>query len=239
MEIERKSEAKSKSLVLLSGGLDSATCAMLACRDVGAEHVLALTLFYGQKHAKEIEAAQKIVARLGIREHRMEQLPNIFTGGGSTLMDPDRPNPRTTYEALLQSEGVSPAYVPFRNANFLSVATAVALVHEADTIYFGAHAGDARRWAYPDCTPEFNGAMANAIYVGSYHKVRLVTPLQWMSKREVVALGRQIGTPFELTWSCYNGREKSCGECPTCVERLRAFAGNGWTDPLEYEREVR
>lgn len=229
-------EEPRKSIVLLSGGLDSSTCAVLACREFGAENVIALSLFYGQKHAKELEAAKAVVDFLGIKEHRIEKLPDIFRGGGSTLVDPDLPNPETTYEEINKAYGVSPTYVPFRNANFLSAATTIALVEGADTIFYGPHSEDARNWAYPDCTPEFNGAMANAIYIGTYMKVRLVTPLQWMTKAEVVALGQKIGVPFELTWSCYNGQEKACGVCPTCVGRLEAFRENGMEDPIAYER---
>lgn len=225
-----------KAVVLLSGGIDSSTCAVLACKEFGSENVIALTLFYGQKHAKEIESAKAVVEYLGIKEHHIEKLPDIFKGGGSTLVDPDKPNPQTSYEEINKSYGVSPTYVPFRNANLLSVATTIALVKEADTIFYGAHSEDARNWAYPDCTPEFNGAMANAIFIGSYMKVRLVTPLQWMVKSEVVALGKKIGTPFALTWSCYNGSEKACGVCPTCVGRLQAFRENGLEDPIAYER---
>ncbi len=227
-----------KALVLLSGGLDSTTCAVLACREFGPENVIALTLFYGQKHAKEIEAAKAVVRHLGIGEHHIEKLPDIFKGGGSTLVDPELSNPETTYEELNKSYGVSPTYVPFRNANFLSAATTIAMVKEADTIFYGPHSEDARNWAYPDCTPEFNGAMANAIFIGTYMKVRLVTPMQWMTKTEVVALGRKIGVPFELTWSCYNGLEKACGVCPTCVGRLQAFKDNGMEDPIAYERRA-
>lgn len=229
-------EKSRKAIVLLSGGLDSSTCAVLACNEFGSENVIALTLFYGQKHAKEIEAAKAVSEFLNIKEHYIERLPDIFKGGGSTLVDPDKPNPETSYEELNESHGISPTYVPFRNANLLSVATTIALVKGADTIFYGAHSEDARHWAYPDCTPEFNGAMANAIFTGSYMQVRLVTPLQWMTKREVVALGKKIGTPFELTWSCYNGFEKSCGVCPTCVGRLQAFRENELEDPIEYER---
>ncbi len=225
-----------KAVVLLSGGIDSSTCAILACREFGPENVIALTLFYGQKHAKEIEAAKSVSDWVGIKEHHIERLPDIFKGGGSTLVDPDQPNPETSYEEINKLHGVSPTYVPFRNANFLSAATTIALVKGADTIFYGAHAEDARNWAYPDCTPEFNGAMANAIFVGSYMKVRLVTPLQWMTKSEVIALGKQVGTPFALTWSCYNGNDQACGVCPTCVGRLRAFHENGLEDPIEYQR---
>lgn len=225
-----------KALVLLSGGLDSTTCAVLACKEFGPENVIALTLFYGQKHAKEIEAAKTIADYLNLGEHRIEQLPDIFKGAGSTLVDPNLPNPETTYEELNQSYGVSPTYVPFRNANLLSAATTIALVKEAEAVFYGAHAEDARNWAYPDCTPEFNGAMANAIFIGSYMQVRLITPLQWMTKKEIVALGREIGTPFQLTWSCYNGMEQACGVCPTCVGRLQAFRENQMEDPIPYER---
>lgn len=223
-----------KAFVLLSGGIDSTTCAVLACREFGPENVLALSLFYGQKHAKEIEAAVEVVRYLGLKDHLIRKLPDIFQGGGSTLVDPDQPNPETTYEEIGKSQGVSPTYVPFRNANLLSAATSLALVKGADTVYYGAHAEDGRNWAYPDCTPEFNGAMANAIFIGSYMKVRLLTPLQWLTKSEVIALGQKIGTPFELTWSCYNGQKKACGVCPTCVSRLKAFEENGMQDPIAY-----
>ena len=223
-----------KALVLLSGGIDSATCAFLACREFGAENVLALSLFYGQKHAKELKAAKDVANYLGLQDHIIAKLPDVFRGGGSTLIDPDLPNPETTYEELRKSQGVSPTYVPFRNANLLSAATSVALVKGSDTLYYGAHAEDGGNFAYPDCTPEFNGAMANAIFIGSYMKVRLLTPLQWLAKREVVALGQSLGVPFELTWSCYNGQAKACGVCPACVSRLHAFLENGWRDPVGY-----
>ena len=224
-----------KALVLLSGGIDSTTCAVLACREFGPENVLALSMFYGQKNAKEIAAAGDVVKCLGIKDHIIQQLPDIFKGGGSTLIDQDKQNPEVSYEELSTTQGVSPTYVPFRNANLLSVATSISLVKGADTIFYGAHSEDARNWAYPDCTPEFNGAMANAIYIGSYMKVRLITPLQWLTKSEVVALGKKIRTPFELTWSCYNGFEKACGVCPACVVRLHAFEKNGLIDPIDYE----
>ena len=117
----------------------------------------------------------------------------------------------------------------------LAAAAALALVEKADYIYYGAHAEDARGFAYPDCTPEFNGAMANAIYVGTYHKVRLITPLQWSSKKEVVELAQRLESPIHLTYSCYAGREKHCGKCPTCVSRVEAFKLAGLKDPVEYE----
>lgn len=96
---------------------------------------------------------------------------------------------------------------------------------------------DGANWAYPDCTPEFNGSMASAIYIGTYHKVRLLTPLQWLTKTDVIVLGRAIDAPLHLTYSCYEGRLEHCGLCPTCVNRIEAFKRSGFNDPTHYEKE--
>jgi 7-cyano-7-deazaguanine synthase len=149
----------------------------------------------------------------------------------SMLTDPQREIPNVDYKDI---EGVSPTYVPFRNGQLLSKAAALAQAEGFSELYFGAHAEDAQNWAYPDCTPEFIGAMANAIYIGTYHKVRLCTPLEWLTKTEVVALGDVLGVPFHLTWSCYAGGEKHCGTCPTCRARHQAFYDAVVDDPTEY-----
>lgn len=104
-------------------------------------------------------------------------------------------------------------------------------------IYFGAHSEDAANWAYPDCTPEFIGSMANAIYIGSYQTIRLYTPLQWLMKDEIVTLGTKLGVDFASTWSCYKGEEKHCGLCPTCRSRRAAFIRAGVSDPTVYMGE--
>lgn len=223
-----------KALVLLSGGLDSTTCLSLAVNAFGAANVSTLSILYGQKHDREVEAAKSIAAYFGCK-HQVYTLPNLFQGYGSSLIDPEQEHPQLSYQEISSSCGVSPTYVPFRNGNLLSAAAALALVENAAYIYYGAHAEDARGFAYPDCTPEFNGAMANAIYVGTYHKVRLLTPLQWSNKREVVFLAQQLNTPIHLTYSCYAGREKHCGKCPTCVSRVEAFKTAGLKDPVAYE----
>jgi len=224
-----------KALILLSGGIDSATCASLAVRDHGAKNVHAVSFIYGQKHDKEVAAAYRVSKALELSSWRQIHLPNEFRGSGSTLIDEDKDNPECSYDEI---EGVSPTYVPFRNGILTSYAAAVALTSECDLIYFGAHSEDASNWAYPDCTPEFIGAMSSAIYVGTYHKVRLITPLQWMDKKAVVQTGLYLGTPYHLTWSCYNGEELACGVCPTCRSRREAFAFWGSKDPLDYADEV-
>ena len=227
-----------KAVVLLSGGLDSAVCAALAVNEHAGVNVHAVSFRYGQKHTKELEAAQDIYLALGLSEHHIIDVPDVFSGAGSTLIDKDTEMPEMTYEELSKALGVSPTYVPFRNGTFLSLATAFALTAKANLLYYGAHAEDSRNWAYPDCTPEFNGSMAAAIYVGTYHEVRLVTPLQWMMKKDIVRLGLDLDVPFHLTWSCYNGRGRACGKCPTCTERIHAFQENCLTDPIPYEIDI-
>jgi 7-cyano-7-deazaguanine synthase len=220
-----------KAVVLLSGGVDSTTCLALAVGQFEPHDVTALSASYGQKHLAEIDHAAKIAAAYSV-DHRVMPIPDLFAGSDSTLLVGGPDNPDVGYEDL--DDGISPAYVPFRNGIFLSVATAHALRIGADFVYFGAHSEDAQRWAYPDCTPEFIGGMANAMFVGTYMKVRLVTPLQWANKAEVIRLGVSLGAPYHLTMSCYNGAEPACGRCPTCRSRLDAFRANGLDDPIPY-----
>ena len=221
-----------KALVLHSGGLDSST--LLAAAADECDEVVGLSIAYGQKHqARELRAAREVCAYFKAEHHEIE-LPDVFKGFGSTLMDTDKDNPHLTYEEIRASEGPSPTYVPFRNANLLSIATATAQIHKCDIVYFGAHSDDAHNYAYPDCTPEFIGAMANAISVGTYYTVRLKTPIMWMTKGQVTEWGDTLGVPFEITYSCYEGTEIHCGECPTCVSRQVAFEEAGVDDPTEY-----
>ena len=125
--------------------------------------------------------------------------------------------------------------MPFRNGLFLASAASVALSIGADEIWYGAHADDAAGSAYPDTSEAFNRAIAEAVFIGSGNALRIVAPFIDRSKADVVAAGTKLGVPFELTWSCYEGREKACGLCGTCRDRLRAFQENGITDPVPYE----
>lgn len=221
-----------RGLVLHSGGLDSTVVLALAKRD--CVDVVSLSIAYGQKHqTREITAARDICEFYKV-DHLETILPDIFSGFGSTLVDPEKLNPQLSYEEIRSSEGPSPTYVPFRNANLLSVATAVAMVKNCDLVYFGAHADDAHNYAYPDCTPEFIGAMANAISVGTYYKIRLKSPLMWMTKSEIVKLGKSLEVPLASTYSCYEGFEYHCGLCSTCISRKVAFEQSGVFDPTTY-----
>lgn len=231
-----------RAVVLLSGGIDSATCLGIARDKYKPEEILCLNLYYGQKHSVERNAADRIAAYFNVSLAQMSLNTDIFKGGGSTLIDPGAETPSETYASMAEKSGVSPTYVPFRNANLLSAATALALTQrpkeQPDDIftelYYGAHAEDAAGWAYPDCTPEFNGAMANAIFIGTYFKVRLITPLQWCSKAEVIHMARYYNVPLELTYSCYRGTPNHCGTCPTCIGRAKAFRDAEINDPTTY-----
>lgn len=237
-----------KAAVLLSGGIDSTTCLYYAVTAHGAENVIALSVNYGQRHLKETEYAEASCHRLGIRGHHVVDLSGIIPP--SMLTNSDEEVPSISYDEIT---GVSPTYVPFRNGFLLSAAASVfhglitkkyfgelSAVKDSGehALYFGAHAEDAARWAYPDCTPEFIGAMANAVYVGTYGEVRLHTPLQWLTKKDIIRLGESLGVDWSLTWSCYKGGDQHCGECPTCRARREGFKTAGVSDPTLYAVEV-
>jgi 7-cyano-7-deazaguanine synthase len=220
-----------KAYVSLSGGLDSTTALCIAADNHGSKNVVAISIDYGQRHKKELDRASQICEMLEI-EHRVIQLPNIPK---SMLTDSTAEVPNASYGDLV---GVSPTYVPFRNGLLLATLASIASPSpngdEKAHIYFGAHAEDAENDAYPDCRLDFIGTMGAAIYIGSYHRVRLHAPLIEMTKAEVVLKGTQLNAPYELTWSCYKGEELHCGVCPTCRARKEAFQIAGVPDPTEY-----
>jgi len=231
---------RSRAIVLLSGGIDSTVCASIATNEHGNDNVFGLTISYGQRHTKELLHASRIAKELQLGRHDFIKLDDAFSfsGTGCALVDNGVEVPEESYETLQQVNGPSPMYVPFRNGILLGYAAAYALQTKARFIYYGAHAEDARNFAYPDTTPEFNGAMMNAIYIGSGREVKLLTPLQWMTKPEIIELGLKIKAPLSYTYSCYSGRELHCGKCATCVSRIRAFKLNETVDPAEYEIHV-
>lgn len=222
-----------KALVLLSGGVDSATCLALAVKEYGAPKVLALSVFYGQTHKKEIKAAEKIAAYYGVAFKQLD-LALIFADSNCSLLaESTEEIPREAYDQQLKTTGGKPVstYVPFRNGLFLSSAASIALSHECKVIYYGAHSDDAAGNAYPDCSEAFNEAMNRAVYLGSGKQLHIEAPFVRMNKAQVVKKGLELGVPYELTWSCYEGGEIPCGVCGTCRDRAAAFAANHTEDP--------
>lgn len=232
--------SKTYGYVLLSGGIDSTTAVSEAINTVGRTRVKCVSIDYGQRHIRELKSAAAVAKFYG-RPHSIlpVNIPN------SMLTNPGIPVPEISYSEI---KGVSPTYVPFRNGLMLATLTShIVGIHYDPTkdgaedfnpenvfIYFGAHAEDAAGWAYPDCSPEFIGAMSNAVYIGTYHKVRLVVPFAYMMKDQIIKRGAELKTPYHLTFSCYKGGEDHCGVCSTCISRREAFKKAGVNDPTIY-----
>ncbi len=223
-----------KAVCLISGGMDSAVAAWIA-KSEGRE-IYALTLYYGQRHGREVESAKKLARALGAREHKILRIP-LKEIGGSALTEFEIEVPiRSSPEEI--GEEIPPTYVPGRNMIFLALASSWAEVLGADEIFIGVNAIDYS--GYPDCRPEFLRAMEEAIRLGTKRgilgrPIKIRAPLISMKKAEIVKKGVELGVPFELTWSCYRGGEKACGKCDSCVLRLKGFAEAGVPDPIEYE----
>ncbi|MEE1353536.1 MAG: 7-cyano-7-deazaguanine synthase QueC [Acutalibacteraceae bacterium] len=223
-----------KTLVLLSGGVDSSTCLARAIHEVGAENVVALSILYGQKHQKEMESAKAVADYYHVDLYSYD-LSEIFQYSKCSLLEGSEEEiiHKSYAEQLKETDGKPVStYVPFRNGLFLSTAASFALSMDCDRILYGAHADDAAGNAYPDCSSVFNDAMNTAVWEGSGHQVRIEAPFVGISKAEVVKQGLELGVPYELTWSCYEGGDKPCGTCGTCIDRKAAFEANGVTDPL-------
>lgn len=233
-----------KALVLSSGGVDSTTCVSIAVGVLGKENVSTVSALYGQKHSKEIECAKKVAEYYGV-PHYIINLANtgIYDlSDCSLLTGSSREIKHESYVDQMKedNDGIVDSYVPFRNGLLLSAVAAMALsIYPEDEVdvYLGAHADDAATAAYADCSEAFNEAMAQAINLGTYGKVTLRSPLILFNKAQVVRLGAGIGTPYHLTWSCYEGGEVPCRECGTCRDREVAFETNGMTDPLILQQE--
>lgn len=223
-----------KVLVLVSGGIDSTTCLALAVDKYGRENVSALSMYYGQKHDKELECAKKVADYYGV-DYKELNLSSIFADSNCSLLSHSPEEiPKESYASQLDKSGGAPVstYVPFRNGLFLASAASIALSKECSLIYYGAHADDAAGNAYPDCSEAFNSSMNDAVYIGSGNQLRIEAPFVNMTKKDVVEKGLKLGVPYELTWSCYEGNDRPCGVCGTCIDRRKAFEENGVADPL-------
>jgi len=225
-----------KAVVLLSGGMDSATTLAVA-REEDYE-LFAVTFRYGQRHELEVEAAKKVAAAVGVAEHRMVDI-DIASLGGSALTQMNIRVPKDASERA-RFGPIPVTYVPVRNLVFLSYAVAWAEVLGAFDIFIGVNTVDYS--GYPDCRAEFIKAFAQAANLASAAAVqnkgsyRIVTPVINMTKAQIVLVGAKLGLDYSLTHSCYDpdGRGRSCGRCDACRLRLKGFAEAGLTDPIEY-----
>lgn len=222
-----------RAMVLSSGGIDSTTCLGMAVEEYGSGNVTALSVFYGQKHDREIQASEKVAEYYDV-EHLTLDLERVFSYSDCSLLRHSKQEiPEETYAEQLKKTDGKPVstYVPFRNGLFLSSAASLALSKGCSVIYYGAHADDAAGNAYPDCSSAFHRAISDAIFIGSGEQLRVEAPFVDMKKAEVVKKGLALKVPYHLTWSCYEGGDKPCGVCGTCLDRAEAFRINGVDDP--------
>ncbi len=215
-------------LVIYSGGMDSYTLLneLYSGLDDIAE-LYAISFNYGQKHSKELVYARNVTEELNI-SHRVVDLRGIFSLGGA-LLDDTVPVPEGHYE----SETMRRTVVPARNMIMIATAVSYAASIEVNEIFYGAHAGD--HAIYPDCRPPFVSAMNLAISEGVYKPPRLTAPYINMSKADIAMVGKNLGLDYNKAWTCYNGREKACGKCGACQERVEAMHYASVLDPMEYE----
>lgn len=216
------------AIILASGGMDS--CVTTAIADLDYRLAM-LHVAYGQRTEERELQAFNAVADFYRAEHRLVcRLNHLKQIGGSSLTDARIP----VEAANLERQDIPSSYVPFRNAHFISIAVSWGEVLGARKIFIGAVAEDSS--GYPDCRPEYYAAFNRVIVAGTKPETQLeiVTPVIQMRKSEIVQRGRELGAPFELTWSCYQGRDVACGVCDSCALRLRAFREAGAEDPLPY-----
>jgi 7-cyano-7-deazaguanine synthase len=219
-----------RSIACISGGMDSAVCATLAARE--SEELFGLHANYGQRtESRELDCFHRLCDRLGARGRMVADLSFLGAIGGSSLTDPRMP----IEEADLRRAGIPTSYVPFRNAHILACAVSWAEVLGAEAIYFGAVAEDSS--GYPDCQPRFYELFRELVRAGTRPETRveILTPVIGSTKAEIVRRGAELGTPFELTWSCYQAEDRACGRCDSCALRLRGFRQAGIPDPLPYK----
>ena len=217
------------SIVLVSGGMDS--CVTAAIANAESEEVAFLHISYGQRtEARERRAFNDIADYYGVKKRLDVSIEYLAQIGGSSLTD----EKIAVSPADLESTEIPTSYVPFRNANMLSIAVSWAENIGADAIYIGAVAEDSS--GYPDCRPEFYKAFQEVIETGTKPEthIDIRTPIIHLSKDEIVKKGIELNAPLHLTWSCYRNEDFACGTCDSCALRLRGFERAGIEDPIQY-----
>ncbi len=223
----------SKAVCLLSGGLDSSVAA--ACARAEGHELYFLHVGYGQlTWEREVSSFNQLADYYGVKERLITTAEHLRAIGGSALTDPNMPVP----ENDLDPSVIPVTYVPFRNANLLSIAVSWAEVLGAQFIYIGAVEEDGS--GYPDCRETFFRAFEEAISKGTRPEtdIRIKTPLIRKNKKEIVLLGLELGVPLEKTWSCYKNQDEACGSCDSCLLRLRGFREAGIADPISYRQHT-
>lgn len=218
-----------KAVTLLSGGMDSTVCTAITMK-LGYE-IAAMHLNYGQRtEQRELRAFNDICDHFGISERLIVNVDYLNQIGGSSLTDKQL----ELGKANLDSEVIPNSYVPFRNANILSIGVSWAEVIGANAIIAGANQQDSS--GYPDCRQEFFDAFELTANLGTKPetKIKVITPIISYTKKEIVEKGAELDVPFHLTWSCYKNEEQACGECDSCGLRLRGFKQAGIEDPIDY-----
>lgn len=219
------------AVCLVSGGMDS--CVTAAIANSENNEIVFLHISYGQRTERRERKAFNEIADFYNVENRLDvSIEYLAKIGGSSLTDQSI----EVSEADLESKEIPTSYVPFRNANMLSIATSWAEVLEANSIYIGAVAEDSS--GYPDCRPEFFAAFEKTIEAGTKPatKIKIKTPIIHLSKAEIVEKGLELNAPLHLSWSCYQSEDLACGTCDSCALRLRGFARAGVKDPIAYKQ---
>jgi 7-cyano-7-deazaguanine synthase len=222
-----------RAVVLLSGGLDSSTVAAIARAEGFVLYTLGFD--YGQRHRRELEAGRQVAAALGAMEHHVINIDLRVFGGSALTGDIAIPHGRSLDD---MGHDIPVTYVPGRNMIFLSIATAYAEVIGADTIFLGINQQDYS--GYPDCRQEFldsfiqTANLATKAGTQDGRRLQIRAPLIAMTKGDIVRRGLELNVPFELTWSCYEGKDQACGTCDSCLLRLKGFSEAGATDPISY-----
>jgi 7-cyano-7-deazaguanine synthase len=229
METEMNDTTSDRAVILVSGGMDSAT-AVYEAMNRGYEPYLLHTSYGQQTETKERECAEALAEEIDAADFLHVETQHLARIGASSLTDDEI----DVGEGDLDSEGIPNSYVPFRNSNLLSMAVSYAEANDCSAVFIGAHSEDYS--GYPDCRPEFFDAFQNVIEVGTKPEteIELIAPFVDWTKTEIAERGLELEVPYEITWSCYREEAPACGTCDACAFRLQAFQRAGAEDSIEY-----